>query len=51
MIPNTGLDRAPLHSAAGGGDLEMVKLLIDLGGDPQLRDYPFHAAPIGWAKL
>ena len=50
MIPNTGLDRAPLHSAAGGGDLEMVKLLIDLGADPQLRDYPFHAAPIGWAK-
>ena len=50
MIPNTGLDRAPLHSAAGGGDLEMVKLLIDLGADPQLRDDPFHAAPIGWAK-
>jgi ankyrin repeat protein len=50
MIPNTGLDRAPLHSAAGGGDLEMVKLLIGLGADPQLRDYPFQAAPIGWAK-
>jgi ankyrin repeat protein len=50
MIPNSALDRAPLHSAAGGGDLAIVKLLIDLGADPNLRDYPFHAAPIGWAK-
>jgi hypothetical protein len=50
MIPNSALDRAPLHSAAGGGELAMVKLLIDLGADPDLRAYPFHAAPIGWAK-
>jgi ankyrin repeat protein len=50
MIPCSALDRAPLHSAAGAGDLAMVTLLIDLGADPNLRDYPFQAAPIGWAK-
>jgi hypothetical protein len=30
--------------------LSVMRLLIDLGADPQLRDYSFHAAPIGWAK-
>lgn len=49
MIPHTALDRSALHNAAGGGDLELVKLLIDLGADPQLRDRTYHAAPIGWA--
>jgi ankyrin repeat protein len=50
MIANTGFDRAALHNAAGGGDLDLVKLLIALGGDPGLRDYPFHSTPIGWAR-
>jgi ankyrin repeat protein len=50
MIANTGLDRAPLHNAAGSGDLDMVKLLIALGADPALRDYSFHSTPIGWAR-
>ena len=49
MIPHSGLDRAPLHNAAGGGSLDMVELLIELGGDPNLRDCTFRAAPIGWA--
>jgi ankyrin repeat protein len=50
MIANTGLDRGALHNAAGGGDLDMVQLLIALGADPALRDYPFHSTPIGWAR-
>jgi ankyrin repeat protein len=48
MIPDTWLDRAVLHEAAGS-DLEMVELLLGLGADPQLRDLVYHAAPIGWA--
>ena len=47
MIANSGLDRAALHNAAGGGDLGMVQLLIALGADPALRDYAFHSTPIG----
>ncbi|PYR92368.1 MAG: hypothetical protein DMF84_12660 [Acidobacteria bacterium] len=50
MIANTGLDRGALHNAAGGGDLDMVKVLIALGADPALRDYAFHSTPIGWAR-
>jgi len=50
MIANTGLDRGVLHNAAGGGDLDIVKLLIALGADPARRDYAFHSTPIGWAR-
>ena len=47
MIPNTGLSCSPLHTA---GRLEMVKLLLELGADPNLRDPSFHATPIAWAN-
>jgi ankyrin repeat protein len=49
MVPGTGLDRSALHNAAAWGGLEMVRLLLELGGDPQLSDHTFHARPIGWA--
>lgn len=41
---------APLHLAAWNGHLDMVKLLIDLGADPQVRDTEFNASPLGWAE-
>jgi ankyrin repeat protein len=49
MVPGTGMDRAVLHNAAGWGELDVVKLLIELGADPNLRDLTYHAMPIGWA--
>ncbi len=49
MVPNSGLDRSPLHSATIGGNLEMVKLLLELGADPSLCDPTYHSTPIGWA--
>jgi ankyrin repeat protein len=39
----------PLHLAAAGGHLELVKLLLELGADPLIRDEEFKARPIGWA--
>ena len=39
-----------LHNAAMSGNLEMVKLLIELGANPQLRDTEFNATPLGWAE-
>jgi ankyrin repeat protein len=41
---------APLHSAASAGQLEMVKLLIELGADPLIRDTEFNGTPHGWAN-
>jgi len=49
MVPGTGLDRPVVHNAAASGGLEMVKLLLELGADPNLRDLTFHARAIGWA--
>jgi ankyrin repeat protein len=47
MLANTGLACSPLHAA---GRLEMVKLLLELGADPHLRDPSYHATPIAWAN-
>ena len=49
MISGGGLDRSPLHVATSAG-VEMVKLVLELGGDPTLRDPGYHATPIAWAN-
>lgn len=48
---NVGMFRAvtPLHNAAWMGNLEMVKLLVELGADPNARDSSYNATPLGWA--
>jgi ankyrin repeat protein len=40
----------PLHNAAWMGSLAMVKLLLDLGVDPGIRDPTFDGTPLGWAE-
>ena len=39
----------PLHDAAWSGDLELVRLLIELGADPSVRDPAYQGTPLGWA--
>lgn len=39
-----------LHSAAWNGDLDMVKLLVEAGADPQARDAQYDGTPLGWAE-
>ncbi len=41
---------APLHEAAMRGDLAMIRLLLDHGADPNLRDTAYGATPAGWAE-
>jgi ketosteroid isomerase-like protein len=41
---------APLHEAAMRGDLAVIRLLLDHGADPTLRDTGYHATPAGWAE-
>jgi ankyrin repeat protein len=42
---------APIHLAAAGGHLEMLKLLIELGADPSLRDEEYDGTALGWAEF
>jgi ankyrin repeat protein len=40
----------PLHHAAGGGHLAVVRLLVERGARVDLRDTIYHATPLGWAE-
>ena len=40
----------PLHQAAYDGDVDVVRTLLDVGADPDLRDPGFDATPLGWAE-
>ena len=48
-ISETG--RTPLHMAAGAGELEVVKTLLDHGADATVIDPVFHATPRQWAEF
>jgi ankyrin repeat protein len=39
-----------LHEAAGRGDADLVRTLLDLGANPDMHDARFHATPLGWAE-
>ncbi|MXG90315.1 ankyrin repeat domain-containing protein [Nocardioides flavescens] len=48
-VPSDEECETGLHSAAGRGDLATVRLLLDLGADPTVRDARFDATPEQWA--
>ena len=39
-----------LHEAAGAGEIDAARMLLELGADPAVRDARFHATPLGWAE-
>jgi ankyrin repeat protein len=49
-IPMEQAWETALHAAAGDGDLELARLLLDLGADPDLTDGRFRGTPLGWAE-
>jgi hypothetical protein len=49
--PLSTTGRTPLHLAAGAGELEVVKSLLDHGADPSVTDPEFHATPRQWAEF
>lgn len=48
-IPMEQAWETALHEAAGQGDLEMARLLLELGADPDVEDARFQSTPLGWA--
>ena len=48
-IATTG--RTPLHLAAGAGELDVVKTLLEHGADPTVTDPEFRATPQQWADF
>jgi ankyrin repeat protein len=46
----SSLATTPMHNAAWQGNLALVKLLIELGADPTVRDPNYNATPLGWAE-
>ena len=41
---------APLHEAAMRGNLQVIRLLLAHGADPDVRDTGYDATPAGWAE-
>jgi ankyrin repeat protein len=46
----TPLHVTALHEAAHRGNMAMIRLLIDHGADPNVRDSGYDATPAGWAE-
>jgi ankyrin repeat protein len=45
-----GSQVTPLHMAAGSGSANVVRLLLDAGADPTIRDSRFDGDAMGWAE-
>jgi ketosteroid isomerase-like protein len=41
---------APLHEAAMRGNVPVIRLLLEHGADPNIRDTGYDATPAGWAE-
>jgi hypothetical protein len=39
-----------LHEAAGAGEIDAARMLLDLGADAGARDARFKSTPLGWAE-
>jgi ankyrin repeat protein len=40
-----------LHMTVENGAIEIARLLLDAGADPQIRDDKYHATALGWAEF
>ncbi len=42
--------RTALHHAAGAGNVDAIKMLVELGADLTIKDPTYQATPLGWAE-
>jgi ankyrin repeat protein len=40
-----------LHMTIKNGAMEIARLLLDAGADPNIRDDKYHATALGWAEF
>lgn len=50
-VPIPGDGKTPLHVAAGAGELDVVRLLVERGTDTTVRDPQYDAPPLEWARF
>ena len=43
-------NHTPLHMTVESGSIELAKLLLDAGADPNIRDDKYNATALGWAQ-
>ncbi|MGH2859526.1 MAG: ankyrin repeat domain-containing protein, partial [Solirubrobacteraceae bacterium] len=48
-VPSGTKWQTALHQAAGDGDLDLIRLLLGSGADPNLPDHRFSGTPVQWA--
>jgi ankyrin repeat protein len=44
-------NQTALHIAAADGAVDIARMLLDAGGDPQIRDDKYESTPLGWADF
>jgi ankyrin repeat protein len=49
-VPREDEWETALHVAAGDGDVDLIRRLLALGADPDIRDARFESTPLGWAR-
>jgi hypothetical protein len=49
-IPMEQAWETALHRASADGDVELARLLLELGADPNIEDARFDSTPLGWAR-
>jgi ankyrin repeat protein len=49
--PMWDCDHTALHMTIERGEMEIARLLLDAGADPDVRDGKYHATALGWAAF
>ena len=44
-------NQTALHVTAEGGAIELTRILLDAGADPNIRDDKYHSTVLGWAEF
>jgi ankyrin repeat protein len=49
--PMWDCNHTALHMSIENGAIDIARLLLDAGADPNIRDDKYHATALGWAQF